>query len=125
LRLLLDEMYAPAVAAELRARGDDAASVHDPAHGHLEGALDADVLAAARREERALVTENVRDFRLLEGRTLAESGAHHMGLVYTSDRQFPRGDPATTGRLVRALDALPRDAPDLRDRSIFLTPVDR
>src|SRR5256885_6716998 len=32
------------------------------------------------------------------------------------DRQFPRGDPETTGRLVRALDALLRDARDLRDR---------
>jgi len=84
----------------------------------------ADVLATARREERALVTENVRDYRPLEIGLLAE-GSHHAGLVYTSNRQFPRGDPATTGRLVRALDALLRDVPNLRDRSIFLERADR
>jgi len=28
-------------------------------------------------------------------------------LIFTTDRQFPRGDPATIGRLVTALDAEP------------------
>jgi hypothetical protein len=124
LRLLLDEMYAPAVAAELRARGHDVASVHDAIETPLAGAPDADVLSAARREERTLVTENVRDYRPLESGLLAD-GSHHAGLVYTSNRQFPRGHPATTGQLVRALDVLLRAAPDLRDRSIFLARVDR
>lgn len=118
-------MYAPAVAAALRMRGRDVASVHDPAYAHLAGASDVDVLTAALRHERVLVTENVRDYRPLEGEFSAESGSHHAGLVYTTNRQFPRGDPATTGQLVRALDALLRDAPDLRDRSIFLTRPDR
>ena len=118
-------MYAPAVAAQLRRRGHDVVSVHDREYADLAGASDSDVLAAARRAERALVTENVRDYRPLESDLLAESGSHHAGLVYTSNRQFPRGDPAMTGRLVLALDALFRAAPDLRDRSIFLTGVDR
>lgn len=117
-------MYAPAVAAELRARGHDVVSVHGLGSVLATGASDADVLAVARREERTLVTENVRDFRLLESRLLAEA-SHHSGLVYTSNRQFPRGDPATTGRLVRALDALLRERPDVRDRSIFLARPDR
>lgn len=119
MRLLLDEMYAPAVTAELRARGHDAASVHDRVHAHLLGALDADVLAAARRDGRALVTGNVRDYRRLESALVAD-GSHHAGLVYTSNRRFPRGDPATTGQLVTALDTLLRAGPNLRDRSIFL-----
>jgi Domain of unknown function (DUF5615) len=120
LRLLLDEMYSPALAVELRARGHDVVSVHDPGHGVAVGASDADVLAAARREERALVTENVRDYRPLEIGLLAD-GSHHAGLVYTSNRRFPRGDPSTLGQLVRALDVLLRQGPDLRDHSIFLT----
>ena len=124
MRLLLDEMYAPALAAALRARDHDVVSVHDASHVFLVGASDADVLAAARREERTLVTENVRDFRLLENALLA-AGSHHAGLVYTSNRQFPRGDPGTTGRLVRALDPLLRTTPDLRDRAVFLLSVDR
>ena len=122
MRLLLDEMYAPAVAAELRARGHDAASLHDPAYAHLGGAPDPDVLAAATSEDRVLVTENVRDYRPLEGELLA-GGSGHAGLIYTSNRQFPRGDPATTGHLVLALDALPRAEPDLHNRSIFLSRV--
>jgi hypothetical protein len=123
LRLLLDEMYSPAVAAELRARGHDAASVHDPSHAHLSGAPDADVLAVAIDDGRVLVTENVRDYRPLEGQLLA-AGSPHPGLLYTSNRQFPRGDPATIGRLVRALDKLLREGPDLRDRSLFLTRIE-
>jgi len=123
LRLLLDEMYAPAIAAELRARGHDVISAHDPGHALPTGASDADVLAAAQRDERTLVTENGRDYRPLESALLAD-GSHHAGLVYTTNRQFPRGDPATMGRLVHALDALLRAAPDLRDGSIFLMRAD-
>jgi hypothetical protein len=120
LRLLLDEMYSPALAVELRARGHDVVSIHDPGHATAAGASDAEVLAAAQAEERVLVTENVRDYRPLEVGLLA-AGSHHAGLVYTSNRQFPRGDPGTLGRLVRALDALMGEGPDLRDRSIFLS----
>jgi hypothetical protein len=119
LRLLLDEMYSPALAAELRTRGHDVISVHDPGHAIVAGASDADVLALAGGEQRALVTENVRDYRPLEIGLLAD-GSHHAGLIYTSNRQFPRGNPATLGRLVHALDALLREGQDLRDRSIFL-----
>src|SRR5438093_1209661 len=107
-------MYTPAIAVELRARGREV-TVHESADPPLVGALDDEVLVAAASEERALVTENVRDFRPLETALLA-AGGHHHGIVYTSDRQFPRGDPATTGQLVRALNALLRDQPALRDR---------
>lgn len=123
MRLLLDEMYSPALAVELRARGHDVVSVHDPGHGVVAGAPDADVLASAQREERALVTENIRDYRPLETGMLAD-GSHHAGLVYTSNRPFPRGDPRTLGRLVRALDVLLREGQDLRDRSLFLRRAD-
>ena len=56
-------------------------------------------------EARALVTENVPDYRRLEADALAR-GEPIPGLVFTTNRQFPRGEPATIGRLVRALDAL-------------------
>jgi Domain of unknown function (DUF5615) len=123
LRLLLDEMYAPAIALELRGRGHDCASVHDAASPVLAGSSDPEVLSAAQAGDRALVTENVRDFRPLEAELIARGG-HHPGLVYTSNRQYPRGHPATAGRLVRALDAVLRKNHDLRDRAIFLTRTD-
>jgi len=47
MRLLLDEMYPPVVAEQLRARGHDVVSVHDPEYRWLEGAPDEEVFAAA------------------------------------------------------------------------------
>jgi hypothetical protein len=105
VKLLLDEMYAPVVAEQLRGRGHDVASVHDPEYRQLEGAPDEEIYAAALAEERALVTENVPDFQRLEADALAR-GEAHATIVFTSNRQFPRGEAGTTGRLVAALDAL-------------------
>lgn len=111
-------MYSDVIAVELRVRGHDAVCVREviPA---LVGALDEEVLRNAAADERTLVTKNVRDYRPLETALLADGGHHH-GIVYTTDRQFPRGDPQTVGRLVLALDALLTDPPHLLDRSMFL-----
>jgi predicted nuclease of predicted toxin-antitoxin system len=105
VRLLLDEMFPGALAEQLRARGHDVASIRDPEYVRLEGASDVDVFEAAVVETRIVVTEDVSGFRSLEIDALAE-GRSTPGLIFTTDRQFPRGDPATFGRLVRALDAL-------------------
>jgi predicted nuclease of predicted toxin-antitoxin system len=121
VRLLLDEMYSPPVAEQLRAGGHDAVSVHDAAHRRLEGAADAEVFAAAADEGRVLVTENVPDFSRLEAQALAE-GRPAPALVFTTNRRFPRGDEATTGRLVRALTRLLNERGELTG-SIFLEPA--
>lgn len=84
----------------------------------LECAPDKEVLAAASAEDRALVSENVPDFVRLEAEALARDEAHSP-LVFTLNRQFPRGDPGTTGRLVAALHALMTKCSLLR-RSLFL-----
>ena len=109
-------MYDPSVAAQLRAGGHDASCSQD---SNLKGIRDDEVIAAALGSGRVVVTENVRDFRILEARVVA-GGLHHAGIVYTSNRQFPRGAPATVGLLVRALEVLLAGNADLRDRSIFL-----
>lgn len=118
MRLLLDEMYSPVVAGQLRARGHDVVSVHDPEYRRLEGAPDEEVFAVALAESRALVTENVPDFRRLEAEALTR-GEAHAALIFTSNRQFPRGEPGTTGHLVDALHALMTERSTLRD-SLFL-----
>jgi len=118
VRLLLDEVYPPVVAEQLRARGHDVVSVHESEYHRLEGAADAEVFAAALADDRALVTENVPDFRRLDADALAREEAH-AALVFTSNRQFPRGEPGTTGRLVEALHMLLTEYPTLR-RSLFL-----
>lgn len=98
-------MYPAIVAEQLRARAHDVISLHDPDHRSLEGAPDEEVFLAAIATERALVTENVPDFRRLEAHALAH-GEACPSLIFTTNRQFPRGNAATVGRLVLALDAL-------------------
>ena len=121
MKLLLDEMYTPTIAEQLRARGHDAASIHDPEYRMLEGEPDDEVWAAAIADDRALVSENVQDFRRIEANALAHAQPVAR-LIFTTDRQFPRGDPATLGRLVSALDALLAANPDLAT-ALFLKPV--
>jgi hypothetical protein len=111
-------MYSPVVAEQLRARGHDVVSVHDPDYRRLEGAPDEEIFAAVLTENRALVTENVPDFRRLEADALAR-GEAHAALIFTSNRQFPRGDPGTTGHLVDALHALMTERSTLGS-SLFL-----
>ena len=99
MRLLLDEMYPSLVARELQARGHDVVSVHD-ARGR--GSADEDVLEFACEQGRAVVTENVRDYRpLAQGRLAA--GESHCGLVLTTAKRWPRRD---VGALIAALDEL-------------------
>jgi predicted nuclease of predicted toxin-antitoxin system len=105
VKLLLDEMYPNVIAQQLRGRGHDVKSVHD-APGR--GSPDSDVLEHARMEGRTVVTENVRDFRPLAERQI-EAGKSHAGLVFTTDRRWPRTD---IGALIDALDRLLAEHPD-------------
>ena len=77
--------------------------------------------AAAIAADRVLVTENVQDFRRIEANALAQARPAPR-LISTADRQFPRGDPATIGRLVTALDALLAQQPNLAT-ALFLKPA--
>jgi nucleoside-diphosphate-sugar epimerase len=121
MKLLLDEMNASAIAEQLRARGHDVVSVHDPAYRALEGEPDEQVWAAAVAHDRALMSENVQDFRRLEADALARAQPLAR-LIFTTNRQFPRGDPATVGRLVTALDALLAVEPDLATALVLKPP---
>jgi hypothetical protein len=107
LKLLVDEHYPPSVAEQLRERGHDAVAVQEEAD--LRGMLDPDLFAEAQRRSRAVLTENTADSIVLDaeyrGRQLA-----HWGLVFTSNRTFPRGKASTVGALVKALDELLRKA---------------
>jgi len=113
-------MYPATVAEQLRARGHDVVSLHDPDHRRLEGEPDEGVFAAAIAEQRVVVTENVPDFRRLEADALAK-GAPSPPLIFTTNRQFPRGEAATMGRLVIALDGLLVSSPVFTG-GIFLNP---
>ncbi len=97
-------MFPTTLADHLRARGHDVVSVHDADYRHLEGVPDAEVFAAAIADDRGLLTENVADFRRLETDALGRD-VPCPRLIFTTNRQFPRGQAGTVGRLVLALDA--------------------
>ena len=100
MRLLIDEMYPPAVAEQLRKAGHDAISIHDDAN--TRGMNDAAVCGLALSAGRAVVTENAADFlRVL--RDLVATGVRAPTLVITSNRSFPRHAASFTGQAVRAL----------------------
>jgi len=103
VRLLLDEMYPLRIADELQRRGHDVLSVHERPG---RGTPDSDVFEFASEAGRALVTENVRDFRPLASARL-EAGNHHAGLVLTASRRWPRDRPWA---IIDALEGLLRRA---------------
>lgn len=101
MRLLLDEMFSPVVAAELRSRGHDVVAIKENAEWRATS--DPDVVSLARREHRAIVTKNVRDFRPPHAELVASGGEGHAGMVFVP-ASVP-GITATTGQLVAALEA--------------------
>jgi Domain of unknown function (DUF5615) len=99
--LLLDEMFSPAVAGGLVARGIDCRAV--VADVVLRALSDLEIFEAALLEGRVIVTNNVPDFESLR-RARDAVGGQVPGLIYTSDLAFPR-TKAYVSRLVTALEA--------------------
>ena len=99
--LLLDEMFPPAITADLTSRGIDCrAIVADPV---LRALSDLEIFQAALAEERVIATNNVPDFESLR-RAHEAAGNNVPGLIYTSDPTFPRAK-AYVSRLTAALAA--------------------
>lgn len=105
MKLLLDEMYPPRLAEELRARGHDVVTIAD--RPELKGKDDEPLLFAATAEGRVLVSENVSDFPDIIA-VLTTEGRPVCGVVLVASRTFPRTDRAL-GQLIRALDAYLKD----------------
>jgi hypothetical protein len=110
VKLLLDEMT-PAIARELRSRGHDVQAV--AGHPDREALSDPEVLALARTERRALVTNNLRDFRPLHHEAILPGGAGHFGMVFIPGGY--RRTKADTGRIITALEAILARHPGERD----------
>lgn len=101
MKLLLDEQLDPAIATELRRRGHDIEAVSgDPTR---EGLSDADVLTLATGEHRAVVTNNIRDFRILHFQAVQPGGPSHFGIVFMAGSY--RRTKQDTGRIIRDLES--------------------
>lgn len=101
-------MYPPRFGQALRDKGHDADSVKTRVD--LLGRTDVVILAMAAQEQRALVTENARDFAALAA-ILSERGQSHAGIIFVNPRRFPRTPDGSPG-FVAALDRLAVEWPD-------------
>jgi hypothetical protein len=103
-KLLLDEHYSDAIAAELRKTGYDVlAVVADP---DLRAQPDAEIFRRAAAADRRIVTENIKDFRPLLQRAYAASDPAARLLLVPPNR-FPRGAARRTAAIVKAVSAWP------------------
>lgn len=108
MKLLLDEMLSPTIARELRSNGHDVEAIKGDAR--REGLSDLEVLELARRERRAIVTNNLRDYRRLHQAALTPGGEGDFGMVFVPGGY--RRTKRDIGRIVRALEAILREHPD-------------
>ena len=102
MKLLLDEMLSPVIARELRERGHDVESV--AGNPGREAMSDTDVLALARAEHRAIVTNNLRDYRPLHNEAIVPGGDGHFGMIFMPGTY--RRTKADIGRIIAALEAI-------------------
>jgi len=104
VRLLLDEMWTPTIALELRKRDFDVIAISEPAHaGRYAGIGDDQVFARAQEDGRAVVTDNIADYEQARSDWESHGQAHH-GLIYALNPPFNRHrGERVIGQMVSAL----------------------
>src|SRR5487761_32115 len=98
-------MLAVSIAEQLRRRGRDAEATQGNAA--LEAKKDPDLLRAARKLDRVIVSDNVQDFARLH-QQFRVSGEDHAGIILVSPTRFPRSKH-TIGIWFEALDTFLHD----------------
>lgn len=122
MKVLLDEHYSPRIAEHLRAQGHDVTAV--VAQPTPAGLTDRTLIMAARRDGRALLTENVGDFVPI-ATEFARTGTPHAGIILANPHRFPRSRGGI-GRLVEDLHELLVAHPEddaFADRIVWLGPA--
>lgn len=100
ISIYTDELVDPALAVQLRNRGYDAVSWHEMDRNNRR-ISDRDQRIYAAREERAILTNNVRDFIPLDMRWKHQGQSHYGIIVYAGVPLFG----ALLHRMIRHLDA--------------------
>lgn len=100
MKLLLDEMLSPEIARQLKSKGHDVEAIKG--HPEWRSLSDPEVMDLARDEKRAVVTDNLLDFRSLHHEAISPGGGGHFGMVFMPGGY--RRSKADTGRIVRGLE---------------------
>lgn len=116
MKLLIDEMYPPALSDGLQAVGIEATTL---AALRLAGGSDAEVFGAAVAGGYAVLTENVTDFARMAAEHSTSGGRHH-GVLIALSSCFSRR-PAGIRPLIAAIQAVENQPLD--DRVIYLEPA--
>ena len=116
MKILLDEMWVPAIAQQFRLRGFDVIAVVE--RTELRSLSDEALFAMAQREQRAFMTDNARDLRLIAA---SYHDASHAGLILT-DKTANQPARSSIGPIVTALSRLIEDDPDLTNREHWSEP---
>lgn len=106
MRRLLDEQLSPEIAVQLQRRGHDVLSV---AEAGVRGQEDAGLLTWASSQQRAVFTNNIRDFGPLHANYLSGSATHYGIILLPSSKFSLRMD--SLGEVVSALDRLLAEHP--------------
>jgi predicted nuclease of predicted toxin-antitoxin system len=107
VRAILDEQLSPQIAALLRKAGYDVDAVAD--REDLAGRSDRIVFEVASSEDRAVVTNNIKDFRPLAAEWLAQGRVHAGLILLPSARTRTRHAIAI---IAGAIETVLRDHPD-------------
>jgi predicted nuclease of predicted toxin-antitoxin system len=107
VKALPDEQLSPRIAELLRDRGHDVQAVVD--RRDLAGRSDRVILEIAAAEERAVITNNVKDFRPLAAERLARGESHAGLILLPSTRTRTR---AAVEMLANAIEQILHQHPD-------------
>jgi hypothetical protein len=107
VKALLDEQLSSEIAAQLRSRGLDVEAVTE--RPDLVRRSDEEILASATAEMRAVVTNNIQDFRPIATRRLADGRGHAGLILLPAKRSRTR---AAAGHLADSIEAIMRAHPD-------------
>lgn len=107
MKALLDEQLSPQIAVLLRQAGHDV--VGAAGRDDLVGRRDRLILEVASRERRAVVTNNIKDFRPLAAECLAQGRTHGGLILVPSSRTRTH---AAVSTLAGAIERVLRDHPN-------------
>jgi hypothetical protein len=109
VKLLLDVHHSRLAAQRLAAAGYDVVAAAD--FPDLATLSDEELLRRASSDERAIVTENAKDFDRI-ARSWVATGEHQAGVVFTSPRRFHRGGTGYPENLIASLTLLLESPPE-------------